>query len=459
MKKIILIFLLAIPVTFVNVYAQNDLSSDKNDDNNELVGSSFNRWSVELNVGNNKPSRPFTSNLYFTGDPTNFVDIAEFKHYDLGVRYMFNTKFGLKFQANYDIYTNQKGSGSLDFESKMIYGNLEGVANLGQVLNFQSFTKRFGFLAHSGLWVGNFEPTNGYTYPHYSNRGVNEWNGGVVVGLTPQVRISNRIVFNFDLSSYFTFRQHYTWDGTRLQANSYAEGVSNTVSNQNLTGQLYTFTAGLTIYLGSNDQHADWYNESKVVADNSDKLGKRIDDIENRLLDTDRDGVVDYLDTEPNTVTGVTVDTKGRSIDRNNNGVPDELESKAGKDGTDGVTTIEKQDAIKILVERGYVNVFFDVNMDDPNVGSTNNVYQIIHFLRSYPDAKAKLMGYADVRGDESKNQDLSTRRAQKVLDIIAASGVDASRLTIVGNGVDTSYPADTKIGLDLARRVSVVLE
>ncbi len=79
MKKIILIFLLAIPVTFVNVQGQNDLSSDKNDDNNELVGSSFNRWSVELNVGNNKPSRPFTSNLYFTGDPTNFVDIAEFK--------------------------------------------------------------------------------------------------------------------------------------------------------------------------------------------------------------------------------------------------------------------------------------------------------------------------------------------------------------------------------------------
>ena len=41
------------------------------------------------------------------------------------------------------------------------------------------------------------------------------------------------------------------------------------------------------------------------------------------LQDTDRDGVVDYLDAEPNTTGGVAVDTKGRAIDVNKNGVPD----------------------------------------------------------------------------------------------------------------------------------------
>jgi OOP family OmpA-OmpF porin len=44
------------------------------------------------------------------------------------------------------------------------------------------------------------------------------------------------------------------------------------------------------------------------------------------LIDTDQDGVADYLDLEKNTVSGVMVDSKGRAIDLNNNNVP-ELET------------------------------------------------------------------------------------------------------------------------------------
>lgn len=45
------------------------------------------------------------------------------------------------------------------------------------------------------------------------------------------------------------------------------------------------------------------------------------------MNDTDKDGVPDYLDVENNSIAGVTVDTKGRMVDKNNNGVPDELEN------------------------------------------------------------------------------------------------------------------------------------
>jgi OOP family OmpA-OmpF porin len=48
--------------------------------------------------------------------------------------------------------------------------------------------------------------------------------------------------------------------------------------------------------------------------------------IENKMLDSDKDGVADYLDEEQNTPAGAMVDTKGRSIDKNNN-VPDETEA------------------------------------------------------------------------------------------------------------------------------------
>ena len=52
---------------------------------------------------------------------------------------------------------------------------------------------------------------------------------------------------------------------------------------------------------------------------------------------------------------------------------------------------------------------------------------------------------------------ELSKRRANKVQDIIIASGIDAGRIAIEGQGVDVSYPKDAAMGL--ARRVSVRIE
>lgn len=439
MKKIIYIFLLFLsPLAFVNVYSQEE------DEETEKTEKDFNAWSIELNVGQNKAVRPFTEG-YYSSDPTKYFNISGISHYNLGVRYMLSNRFGLKLSGAYDKVSNEKNNQSLEFEGIQYRIGLEGVFNLRDLFNFDSFTKRIGLLLHAGPYVSQYTPQLG------SSKDVSEDNGGVMIGMTPQLRISNRIVFTGDFTVQSSVRQHYNWDGMQTSV------------QENLTGLMYNLSAGLTFYLGGKDIHADWYSltsADRKLKDDNGALRKRLDDLEGRMQDTDRDGVVDYLDTEPNTIAGITVDTKGRTIDRNNNGIADELEAK-GRDGADGQTslTVEKQDAIKILVERGYVNVFFDVNMDDPNTGSTNNVYQIIQFLRSYPEAKAKLIGFADVRGEEAKNQDLSTRRAQKVLNILTASGIDANRLTIAGNGVDTSYPADTKIGLDLARRVSVVLE
>lgn len=92
------------------------------------------------------------------------------------------------------------------------------------------------------------------------------------------------------------------------------------------------------------------------------------------------------------------------------------------------------------------------------NSGSTTNVYHIINFLRHYPEAKATLTGYVAVRGNEASNQDLSNRRAQKLYDVIIASGIESSRVAIKGEGVDASC-LNTKTGLDLARRASITIQ
>lgn len=436
MKKIL--FILIFSQQLSSVFAQND---KKNSNKEE---KSFNIWSIEANVGQNKAIRPFAAD-YYSSDPTKYLNFSDINHFDIGLRYMFSPKFGLKLDFASDEVANQSGSGSLPFKVQQYRIGLQGVANLGRIMSFETFTSRFGLLAHAGFQVGKITPQMG------SNKDATEDNGGIIVGLTPQLRITKWLVLTGDFSVLSNVRQHFNWDG------SYSANANN------LSGIMYNTSLGLTAYLGKKEKHADWYLEDdklKNIQGHDKEARNKIAKIEKMLEDTDRDGVPDYRDTENNTPTGVVVDAKGRFIDTNRNGVPDELERTAN-DGKDGINSklVSKDDAIKLLVEKGFVNIFYDVNQDSPNAGSTNNVYYIVQFLRKYPDAKVKLIGYADVTGDESKNKDLSNRRAQKLLKIITNSGINQSRVSIYGEGVDKTYPDNSKIGLELARRVSVILE
>ncbi|MEC4049951.1 OmpA family protein [Flavobacterium sp. SUN046] len=405
--------------------------------------NSFNRWSIEANVGLNKPVRPYTEN-YYSSNPKNYFNFSPVNHFNIGARYMMSEVFGAKLDFSYDKMENQKNSQSLPFQATQYNISLQGVVNLGNLLQFYTFTNRFNLLAHGGVSVSQFTPKMGV----YKN--ITEDNGGVVLGLTPQLRITNRIVLTGDFSTLTNVRQHYNWDGMSL---------SN--RDNNLTGLLYTTSLGLTFYLGGNETHADWYvkeGNNKDAPTTDIEARKRIAELEKMMNDVDRDGVPDYLDAQNNTPNGVIVDAKGRFIDTNKNGVPDELESNSTANKNEKPLT-ETSDAMRSLVEKGYVNIFFDVNQDFPNTGSTNTVFQMIQFLKSNPTIKVKLFGYADLRGGENTNKELSNRRAQNVYKILIASGINKNRIDTKAQGVDKSFTADDKGSLNLARRVSVILE
>ncbi len=405
----------------------------------DKLENAYNKWSLELNIGQNKPEKPFATG-YFSSDPNTYFNFNGIEHIDFGVRYMFNPYFGGKVDVGYDILQNQSGTASLPFETKQYRVGLQGIINFSRLLKFETFSNRFGLLAHGGLQVSQLAPQMGI------NKGITDQNGGLIIGLTPQVRISNRLVLNGDFSYMSNVRQNLNWDGS----------TSN--SSNNLAGSLFNTSLGLTVYLGKNEKHADWYTEVAEKASKDNDAMQRLDALESKMVDTDKDGVADYLDIEKNSPKGALVNTQGKAIDSNNNGIPDNMDTivaaKAeGKDGKEGA------DGLKSLVEKGLLNIFYDVNIDEPNVGSTNNVYQAITYLRAYPDAKIKLIGYADAQGNEKANLDLSKRRANKLYNIIVAGGVDASRISVDYKGVEKFYPTDSKMGLELARRVSVQIE
>lgn len=387
----------------------------------QVSTDSYDRWSIEINGGVNKPTRTMTPG-YYTSTLNPF-------HADLGVRYMFNPKFGLKLDFGYDKL--EAHDDSAPFESTYLRTSLQGVVNLGRVLSFEDWTDTFGLLAHGGFGVSQL------TSDDFDGE---DYMGNGILGLTGQVKLSNSIVLTGDLTGIVNGKQNHNFDGNGIATTGAFDGI------------LLNASVGFTFYLGKNEKHADWYSEDKN--EELKALEERVGMIETGLADSDKDGVPDMYDVEPNSIAGVAVNTKGQSIDRNQNGVPDELESyldktygQNGKGATNG--------SIEELINGGYVNVYFDFNSDKPTNASLSGVDFLVKYLKANPAANAEIIGYADEIGNSDYNKALSQRRADNVKAIVTNAGINASRLTVIGNGEDTSVNKDSKEARQIVRRVT----
>ncbi|WP_330441744.1 OmpA family protein [Flavobacterium sp. C4GT6] len=420
MKKVVLP-LLMICLTSASLQAQDVQESGNSND--------YNKWSIDVNGGFSKPANPMSPGYHSSA--------FNFFHADLGFRYMFNTKFGLKLDAGYDVMSEDDGP---EFESKLLRTSLQGYANLGRIMEFESWTNRFNLLGHMGVGVGQLKNDDRFEGE--------DWIGNFLIGLTGQVRLSDRVSLNADFTMINSFSQQKTWDGG-----------NNQTTKQGFDSTLYNATVGLSIYLGKNEKHADWFVDDK--SDELDALEQRIGEVETMMNDSDKDGVPDYLDAEPNSVTGVAVDTKGRAIDKNNNGVPDELESYLDQRTNEIKKEVSESNSNDLagLINNGYVNVYFDFNSDKPNAQSVSGVNFLIKYLKQNPSVSADVVGYADEIGNSDYNKQLSQRRAENVKKILVDAGIDAGRLNIVGNGEDTSVNKDSKYARQVVRRVTFILK
>lgn len=387
------------------------------------IENSYNKWSIEVNGGMSKPTEPFTDGYH--------APQFSFFHVDLGTRYMFNPKFGLKLDLAYDKFKNDDES--LKFETDFYKISLQGVVNLGRVLNFETWTNTFGLLAHMGV---------GYSV--MSNENFKGDTAGIVddtdemanfiAGLTGQVRLSDKFALTGDFTIINNYRQHNTFDGQTYLGNG-----------RGFDGTLYNMSLGLTYYLGKAEKHADWYTESL----NND-YESRIQKIESMLMDSDNDGVADYLDQEPNSAPGAIVDTKGVTIDSNNNGVPDAIEQYIDKHcNCNGISeAMTNSQILEQLVNSGIINVYFDYNVSQPYKSSIGGIDFVVEYMKAHPNAQIDVVGYADPVGGKDYNLALSVKRAEAVKKIITDKGISASRLTTRGLGIDNN--ADHQ----LARRV-----
>ena len=389
----------------------------------------YNKWSIEGNFGMTKPTHPLSNS--YVGD-TKF----DFPHVDAGVRYMFNNKFGMKLDFGYDYFKNNDNSDY--FRTAAYRTSLQGVANLGRIMNFEEWTSVLNLQAHAGAGYSWMEPGKDNLNNPYEKAEMMH----VITGLTAQLKLTNWVALNADFSMINNFNQKTTFDG-----------LPNVERGRAFDGTIYNVSLGLSFYLGGKGEHADWYGGNALTS-RVESLESRVSDIENRMLDSDNDGIADYLDLEPNTPAGNMVDVKGRSIDLNKNGIPDSYESYFDANYIKkGEMSAADSNTAKGLINDGYVAVYFDFDKSQPK--NTDAVNFILTYLKANPNASVDVQGYADSVGSASYNQRLSEKRSKNVAKILEQSGISSSRINIVGQGSDNSIDGDNKVASKFARRVT----
>jgi OOP family OmpA-OmpF porin len=177
------------------------------------------------------------------------------------------------------------------------------------------------------------------------------------------------------------------------------------------------------------------------------------------IPDSDKDGINDEEDKCPQQA-GVAryggcpvPDTDGDGVNDENDKCP----SVAGTAANSGCPEIKEE--IKTKVEFAARNVFFNSSSYQLQKKSYAPLNEVAQILKDNPTLQLDVEGHTDASGDAAKNQILSENRAAAVKAYLVAQGIDGSRLTSAGYGIDKPI-ADNKTaaGKTKNRRVELKL-
>ncbi len=103
------------------------------------------------------------------------------------------------------------------------------------------------------------------------------------------------------------------------------------------------------------------------------------------------------------------------------------------------------------------MDVLFRTNEDVLVTDTAERLHKLAGIITSMPGVSIQLDGFADERGDVEYNQQLSSRRATYVRDLLLAGGISADRIAVFSHGESPAIAKDSD-SYALQRRVSLRL-
>ena len=104
-------------------------------------------------------------------------------------------------------------------------------------------------------------------------------------------------------------------------------------------------------------------------------------------------------------------------------------------------TRVAEQD-IKESAKVTFPVIYFTFNSIDIQQNEETKLNDILKTLKENPNMKVKVTGWCDTKGSVAVNKRISRQRAETVKTWLVKNGIEASRITAVGNGSDDTQDA-----------------
>lgn len=196
----------------------------------------YNQWAAEASIGAGSIAEGFAPGYDMNG--------FKFPQVYAGGRYMHTTLIGLSGGVGFQTF-NSEGEDSQYFNTLYARLNAEIVLNFGTLLGLRRITNRFNLLAHAG---------GGLSFMSYDAEGAADARDDLYnwrLGVTPQLRITDRLILFGDLSLMGNLTQDMTYDGTVELVDPATTTFDRRILNVSI---------GITIFFGNMKDSADFYS-------------------------------------------------------------------------------------------------------------------------------------------------------------------------------------------------------
>lgn len=105
-------------------------------------------------------------------------------------------------------------------------------------------------------------------------------------------------------------------------------------------------------------------------------------------------------------------------------------------------TRVAEQD-IKESAKVTFPVIYFTFNSIDIQQNEETKLNDILKTLKENPNMKVTVTGWSDTKGSMAVNKRISRQRAETVKTWLVKNGIEASRITAIGNGSDDTQDAD----------------
>jgi OmpA-OmpF porin, OOP family len=210
----------------------------------------------------------------------------------------------------------------------------------------------------------------------------------------------------------------------------YKFGTKSKSHLRDLTWQEYEPAPGLIEAREAKDQVANLNSKVEAIGNRLNKLETKMNSYEKVIQnfqvfmsndgpDSDKDGVPDVRDKEPNTPSNAEVDFWGQSI-------------RSGA-ASSRPTTVRSSSSI-ILEE--VPSVYFDFDRADLDDHALETIRKVALKLQSDSTIFVEVRGYCDYSGRDNYNRKLSNKRAERVKqELVRIWKIDPRRINANGNG------------------------